>query len=196
MVSLKTLLALKPNVLYPAHGAHVPTPEKASAHITEYITHRQEREDQILSLLREAGSKGTLATKIRDHRAKMAEKKAADIKYKAEFNSGKPYKPKTKKPEEEEAAKKAEEEVEEKVRLFEDQQGVTVSTMCRLIYGSDDEKLIFAAGKSVLAHLIKLEGEKKVERFNFRVPKIINEEIGEAEEQEVWMIATGDASTE
>jgi glyoxylase-like metal-dependent hydrolase (beta-lactamase superfamily II) len=46
--SLERLLALKPSIIYPAHGPMVP---KAKAKIREYIAHRLERETQILTAL-------------------------------------------------------------------------------------------------------------------------------------------------
>ncbi|WWD19194.1 hypothetical protein CI109_103652 [Kwoniella shandongensis] len=52
MTSLRTLLALKPNVLYPAHGPHIPGAPAARAHIETYIAHRQAREDQIVEVLK------------------------------------------------------------------------------------------------------------------------------------------------
>jgi glyoxylase-like metal-dependent hydrolase (beta-lactamase superfamily II) len=48
MDSLERLLALRPSVIYPAHGPLIPD---AQATIREYITHRHEREKQILSTL-------------------------------------------------------------------------------------------------------------------------------------------------
>jgi glyoxylase-like metal-dependent hydrolase (beta-lactamase superfamily II) len=46
--SLDRLLAQKPGVIYPAHGPLIPDGE---AKIREYIAHRQNREDEILSAL-------------------------------------------------------------------------------------------------------------------------------------------------
>jgi glyoxylase-like metal-dependent hydrolase (beta-lactamase superfamily II) len=46
--SLERLLALRPSVIYPAHGPIIPD---AQAKIREYLAHRQQREEQILSAL-------------------------------------------------------------------------------------------------------------------------------------------------
>ncbi|KAK6499616.1 hypothetical protein TWF481_009981 [Arthrobotrys musiformis] len=50
MSSLAKMLALNPNRAYPAHGPLIPD---AKAKIQEYITHRQEREIQVVNVLKE-----------------------------------------------------------------------------------------------------------------------------------------------
>ena len=95
MMSLKTLLALKPSVLYPAHGPHVPNREASTKHLSDYITHRQEREDQIVALLQQLSSDPTvIGQKYADLVEKTIADKAAENKYNHEFLSGKPYRPK------------------------------------------------------------------------------------------------------
>ena len=111
----------------------------------------------------------------------IADKKAAEEKYKAEFNSGKPYKPKKK-------DEKDDKEAQDPMDVFEGQTGVTISLMCRLIFETDNEKLIFATGSSVLAHLEKLEKDGKVVRVTVNMPKIVDGDVGEVEAQEGWQI--------
>ncbi|KAF3934716.1 hypothetical protein ABW20_dc0106043 [Dactylellina cionopaga] len=48
--SLQKMLSLNPKQAYPAHG---PLIEDAKAKISEYITHRQQREDQVMEVLKE-----------------------------------------------------------------------------------------------------------------------------------------------
>lgn len=48
MKSLDKILALKPTLVYPAHGALVKDP---ITHLTYYISHRNEREAQIIKAL-------------------------------------------------------------------------------------------------------------------------------------------------
>jgi len=50
MKSLDTILALNPAVIYPAHGPVVNDPV---THVNGYISHRNQREAQILTTLRE-----------------------------------------------------------------------------------------------------------------------------------------------
>lgn len=99
MMSLKTLLALKPSVLYPAHGPHLPNREASTKHLSEYITHRQEREDQIVDLLQRLSSDPIMIGKLySDLVEKTIADKAAEHKYNHEFLSGKPYHPPKPKP--------------------------------------------------------------------------------------------------
>ncbi len=51
--SLQRLLALQPRTIHPGHG---PLVEDAPAKLQEYITHRQQREQQVISALLAAGS--------------------------------------------------------------------------------------------------------------------------------------------
>merc|ERR1712062_804360 len=48
MKTLELLRAQQANRLYPAHGSVV---ENAHAHLSNYITHRQEREQQVISAI-------------------------------------------------------------------------------------------------------------------------------------------------
>jgi hypothetical protein len=99
MMSLKTLLALEPSVVYPAHGPHLPNREASTKHLSDYITHRQEREDQIVALLQQLSSDPTLVGQLyADLVDKTTADNAAEHKYNHEFLSGKPYRPPKPKP--------------------------------------------------------------------------------------------------
>lgn len=86
MTSLKMLLALKPNVLYPAHGPHIPGASAAQAHIQTYIAHRQAREDQILAILQKAASRpSSTIPLLKDLLGKYRDDERAARKYKEQF---------------------------------------------------------------------------------------------------------------
>lgn len=53
--SLKKELDLNPTTLYPGHGPHIQGPE-AKNKIQEYISHRQQREDEIVKVMTDMGS--------------------------------------------------------------------------------------------------------------------------------------------
>lgn len=59
MASLHALLGLKPSRIYPGHGPHIDEPTSSVAKIEEYITHRNEREAQILGVLKERTKDGS-----------------------------------------------------------------------------------------------------------------------------------------
>ena len=222
MTSLKTLLALKPATLYPAHGPHLTGKEECAAYIEDYITHRQEREDQIVSLLQKVAadpaSLGQIVVELLQHLEK--EKKAQD-KYDHEFLSGKPYtapNPKDEKvdakatPKEDDSAETAKNDADgsekttdaatpqamsdedkeaakwEAIRskFSANENPVTTSLICRILYRTAKEALIYAATRSIDAHLVKLEGEGKVKKKMAMIPKIIEGEVGEQFEQECW----------
>jgi len=52
--SLRHLLSLAPRRLYPAHGRPLVAEGEAVKHVSEYIRHRQRREEQIVAAMREA----------------------------------------------------------------------------------------------------------------------------------------------
>ena len=54
MNSLQKILSVKPDLIYPAHGALVKNPVE---HVTYYINHRNQREAQIIAVLTEHSSK-------------------------------------------------------------------------------------------------------------------------------------------
>jgi hypothetical protein len=94
MTSLKTLLALKPSVLYPGHGPHIPNRQAATDHIATYIAHRQQREDQIVALLQAvAENPDNLGPAMADFVHQVKEAKAKEGKETHEFLTGKPYVP-------------------------------------------------------------------------------------------------------
>jgi hypothetical protein len=189
MTSLKTLLAIKPTVLYPAHGPHITGPEAAHAHIQNYITHRQDREDQILTILKEATSNPQSTTKaLQDLVEKHETDAIAHAKYKEEFMTGLPEK---KKDIDEEKEKVKAEEKARALKLLGVEGGVKVvslDNLCRQIYKSMDEKLLFAAKKSITAHLDKLVKEGKVKRDRARNPVIEDAVVKAPQETEgvVW----------
>ena len=53
MKSLQKILSVKPDLIYPAHGALVKNPVE---HVTYYINHRNQREAQIIAVLTEHSS--------------------------------------------------------------------------------------------------------------------------------------------
>lgn len=217
MSSLKLLRAMKPSVLYPAHGPHIVGVDKAAAHINEYITHRQQREDQLIAVLKDVSSaKGVLASKLREYSAAILAEREAKVKYRAEFLSGKPYDPKAKKTDAKEAEKaKAEGDSKEPADgkakedgspaggdtapgsdpygVFEDVTALTVPLLCRLVYQSEDEKKIWAAGKPTLAHLEKLLKEGKVRKSQVTMPKIVDFEVTPPEAQDAWEVVASEA---
>ncbi len=187
MTSLKTILALKPSVLYPAHGPHISTADECAKYLQDYISHRQEREDQIISLLKTLSSDPTrLRTAFTSLMEKLDAGKHAEDKYQHEFLSGKPYVPSKEhqKREKEEKEEKKEDKVENK--FPETSTGITIPLICRLMYKTDKEGIIYAAGRSVLAHLEKLEKKGKVKRVEVRLPKMAEGKISDPVEQEGW----------
>jgi endoribonuclease LACTB2 len=57
--SLKKQLDLGPTILYPGHGPVIRGESAASGKIQEYITHRQQREDEIVKVIAEAAGEVT-----------------------------------------------------------------------------------------------------------------------------------------
>jgi len=53
--SLKKQLDLNPTTLYPGHGPVIRGAETARGKIQEYITHRQQREDEIIKVIADNG---------------------------------------------------------------------------------------------------------------------------------------------
>ena len=185
MLSLKTLLALKPGVLYPAHGPHIPGHEASQAHIQKYITHRNDRENQILEILKTAAADPQSTTKALQTLIKQFETDDIDHEnFKEEFMTGTPARvagltedQKKEKKEKDAKAQKAL-EVEQGVKY------VSLDNICRGIYRTKDEKVVFAAKKSLRAHLDKLVKEGKVELGKGANPVILDGEVKEAEEVE------------
>lgn len=108
MSSLRALLALHPTTLYPAHGPHIPSISSSRSKLEQYLSHRQQREDQILKLLD---------------------------------------------------------------RAHYDGEGLTIPDLVERIYANENlpERAMFAAEKSVEAHLKKLETEVKAKRLDGEV---------------------------
>lgn len=186
MMSLKTLLALKPNVLYPGHGPEIPSPQEAQVHIQGYISHRQQREDQIATILQAALAPSATTEALKKVMAKIEEHLAADAKYKEEFMTGVPQKIKTLEPEEAEAKEKKKEAAK---NLEVKSKALGIAIITRLIYQTHDEKLLFAAKKSIRAHLEKLVNDGKVRKVESKVemPRIVESEVEEPEVvNEAW----------
>jgi len=186
MSSLKTILALEPTTLFPAHGPHITTSEKCEAHIKTYIKHRQDREDQIIEILTAArADPSSIAQKLVALLDQMAIKADAEEKYNHEVLPGKhPWSPS------EETVKKRQTQRVQLADTVKDKLGntavVPLSLLCRLIYNTDNERLIWASEKSVRAHLVKLEQEGKVTKESVDLPKIIEGKITESEVQDGW----------
>jgi len=194
MVSLKVLLALKPTALYPGHGPHVGTAEESAKHISDYITHREQREAQIVKILQEFWSDPTRMGKtIAGLLDKYKKDAAAEEKYKHEFLTGKEWTVPEKEQEQREKQEKEQREKDGRVEdKFKDVTFVTVALITRLIYNTNDDKLIWAAGNNIMAHLEKLEKEGKVKRVSVTMPKIIGGKVTEPEDQEGWEWAGDD----
>lgn len=99
--------------------------------------------------------------------------------------------PEKKKDIDEEKEKAKAEEKAKAMKLLEVEGGVKVvslDNLCRQIYKSMDEKLLFAAKKSITAHLDKLVKEGKVKRDRARNPVIEDAAVKDPEETEgvVW----------
>ena len=228
MTSLKTLLALKPSVLYPAHGPHIPNRDECAKCLSDYITHRQERENQIVALLQKlSANPGMLGDAFVELVKEVEAAKAAELKYQHKLlgKTWNPPKPIDEKPKDDKAKddkgkengdKANEEAKEDKVKdgkakngdedrqgdqVKEDtsdeyarikaafpstERGITVPLICRLLYRTEKEGIIFAAGRSILAHLVKLEGEGKVRRVSVAMPEFVEMKVGEARVQEGW----------
>ncbi|WVW84788.1 hypothetical protein I302_106823 [Kwoniella bestiolae CBS 10118] len=183
MTSLRTLLALKPNVLYPAHGPHIPDAAKSKAHLETYISHRQERENQICKILRDL---------------KTDDKSLTDtlIELKKEIHKKLEEENKAKGPlmlDKRKAIPLPDFEDERNTLDKADKEGsrpkaaIPLTVLCRLIYRSEDEKLLVAASRGTSAHLTKLDQEGKVRKSKARWAKLIAKEVdGEMEEVDVW----------
>jgi len=197
MLSLKTLLALKPGVLYPAHGPHIAGHDAAQAHIQQYITHRQDREDQILNVLETASKDPQYITKSLQELINKFEQEAIDHEiYKEEFMTQVHARDGGLTPEQ----KKAKDEAKEKaMKGLEIDGGVKVASLdniARMIYKSKDEKLIFAAKKSLTAHLEKLLREGKVKKERGVNPVILDGKVQEVEEMDGYELVEGVVETE
>ena len=192
MTSLKTVLALKPTTLYPAHGPHI-TGDRCVEHLEGYISHRQEREDQVVAVFHRLRSPSALVDDIKSLLEEYDAKKATDWKSQKEYHSGKPYVPKE--PTEKESVAQ-----EEKMKartgrldLLASKVGqadglVSLSMLTRVVYRTGDERVIWAAKKSLRAHLDKLYKEGKVRMGKVESwPKVVEQEMvdGDAEE-EAW----------
>lgn len=208
MQSLKMLLALKPNVLYPAHGPHVPDAESSAAHLNGYITHRLKREDEIISTLRSVKSDPAfLPARVKELFAKFKEEAYAKAKYEHEMwvqpafdadrtegkdlGTLKPFEGSKAHGQylEQEKGREAELERDGKPETrFGDVSGLSVAMLTRLLYRTKDEKLIWAAGKNVSAHLVKLEQDGKVKRETVRMCRILDEKVVGPDEQEIFAL--------
>ncbi|WVQ95103.1 hypothetical protein IAU59_002197 [Kwoniella sp. CBS 9459] len=184
MTSLRTLLALKPNVLYPAHGPHVPSAKESRAHLEEYIRHRQEREDQIVSILQNlsAPEREVDLTSVM-----IGLKRAIHAQAEAENAAKGPLMVDRRKPipmpdfeDERTSLERAEKEG------TRSKGAVPLSVLCRLLYKSEEEKLLFAASKSVGAHLVKLAKEGKVRQGKAQWADLVGKKVGELVEVQTW----------
>ncbi|WVF67525.1 hypothetical protein IAT40_002281 [Kwoniella sp. CBS 6097] len=182
MTSLRTLLALKPNVLYPAHGPHIPTAKESRTHLEEYIAHRQIREDQIVSILQNLSRPkvdltATLIGLKRTIHAQAEAENAAKGPLMIDRRKAIPM------PDFEDERLSLEKAEKEGTRPKE---AVPLSVLCRLLYKSEDERLIVAASKSVGAHLVKLEKEAKARKGKAKWADLAGKEVGELVEVDTW----------
>lgn len=92
MMSLRTLAALKPATLYPAHGRAITTAPAVASHIQQYISHRVDREAQILSLLSTLSVPHGLHTALVAYFDKRNAEAIKQRKEDREFLTGLPYK--------------------------------------------------------------------------------------------------------
>lgn len=66
MQSLQSILSERPDILYPAHGPPIIGAEACHAKLSHYLTHRLERERQIVDALRsDLGGRGDVASIVR-----------------------------------------------------------------------------------------------------------------------------------
>jgi hypothetical protein len=190
MLSLKTLLALKSNVLYPGHGPHVTGKEACQLHIQNYIDHREERENQILQILETARTDLTSTTKaLQALWAKHRSDAEEHDRYKESFMTGIQARMKGLTDEEKKAKEK---EVDDAMKGLEVEGGVKVVSLdniARQIYKTPDEKILFAGKKSLLAHLNKLVQEGKVVKGKSLNPVILDSEVRAAEDIEGYALA-------
>lgn len=183
MTSLRTLLALQPRVLYPAHGPHIPSQEGSISHIQTYIAHRQKREDEIVATLK----RFSLSLNVEDGGENIAE---ALITLKKEIHENKEAENKAKGRsmlDTQKAVPLPDFEDEKKaLEKIDASKGVSMSVIARILYKSEDERLLFAAAKNVNAHLDKLIKDGKVRKGRVRMCKLVGSEVGEVEEMDGW----------
>ncbi|KAI9637849.1 beta-lactamase-like protein [Dioszegia hungarica] len=192
MLSLKTLLAIKPQTLYPGHGPHFSGPEASTAQIEAYIAHRQQREEQILALLLSLATDPSGPTGLQG-REKEAEAKVKDAKAKGDDMPARASTPPPRKKQDEvEHADPRDEGVDRRHEKFEGS-AVGLQLLTRLMYDTTSEKLIYAAQRPVLAHLEKLEKEGKVRRVTVQLPSIVEMVVSDEKEAvEGWEIVQGE----
>ncbi|WVO14394.1 hypothetical protein L204_102027 [Cryptococcus depauperatus] len=181
MTSLRTVLALKPKVLYPAHGSHIASSEACKAHIEMYISHRQQREDEIIAVLKRFspppnGEGSNLAEALMALKKEIHEREEAENKTRGPLMLDK-HKPLPLPDFEEE--KNALSEVNTS-------NGVAMSVLTRLLYRTEEERILFAAAKNVNAHLEKLIKEGKVRKGKVNMCRLIGKDIKEIEQMDGW----------
>jgi hypothetical protein len=185
MRSLKKLLAIQPNILYPAHGPQILGRDACDEHITTYIKHRQAREDTIVRAMQTLKSEpGTLGAKLEAIRAATAAQAKAG---EGTDNGRVPGAG-------EDAAKAAALAALNSTPIdhaFAEEGelaiAVTIPLLVRLVYNTGHEGLIFAASRTVKSHIEKLEGEGRARRITAPMPRIKDWVIeGIDEEAEVW----------
>ncbi|XAO26088.1 hypothetical protein I312_104922 [Cryptococcus bacillisporus CA1280] len=183
MTSLRTLLALKPRVLYPAHGPHIPSQEASVSHIQTYIAHRQKREDEIVATLKRfspsldvGGGGESIADALITLKKDIHEKKESENKAKGPFMLDR----------QNALPLPGFDEERKALEQIDASKGVSMSVIARILYKSEDERLLFAAAKNVNAHLDKLIKEGKVRKDRVRMCRLIGDEIGDVEEMDGW----------
>lgn len=170
MASLKRLLALDAGVLYPAHGPVIKGAEHVRTHLTNYIRHRQEREDVIVSALQSLKAEpGTLGIKLDVIRSAAADKARQGERADGHRAAGATA-------DAHQAASDAALNSTPIAAAFptsgEAASAATVPLLVRLVYQTGHEGLINAASRTLASHLSKLEREGRARKITATMPQV------------------------
>lgn len=184
MKSLKKLLNLNATILYPAHGPAIVGAEACHKQISTYIKHREERENTIVSALQilksEPGTLGTRLEAIRSAAAETARSGEGTDKGRVPGAGADAAKAAA------EAALNSDPIADAFPTSGDAASAATIPLLVRMVYSTGHEGLIFAASRTVLSHLVKLEAEGRVRRFKAPLPTIKDWKIKDDGEVEAW----------